>query len=431
MQQVGFTRKGNIDNGQLASVPQPGRRHSIFVSCRQLRERPRSNGRQLNVRTSPSSQPTSFIANVPSVIKSSHALLYAIKERYTGFEKFLRAMARDDMGPGEVTPWTELRHAISRLHSYSLAVKVIVEARKRWPELFDKTTFEIIHVPSALRGKNPIQMKGSRCSGRDILGILSAEENVIRAYQECAMHYQNLDENIDTRIFQQIKAQNYSTLVHAEVNLANSIWLENQDPDAEEPVRFFKEHPYGRYIGCSKPTCLLCSLYFDEQHPMHFERRPTHGNLYIKWRAPDIFGHEHIELLEIRRLALEGMVQKVKRILSDTILTRTGRKRKHDSRQTPTDPFRSLQSISVRATTHQTYAASEAAGQDFDRRNPEDVSFLGSDVDDDDKIRDLENMMEHLQVVPHIKGQGGDRFGVEQSRDDNGDDDDSDGGARI
>lgn len=331
-------------------------------------------------------------------------------------------MARDVRGPSNETPWTELRHAIGRLHSYSIAMLVFVEARKEWPELFDKGV-EITHVPSARRCGNPIRMKQSRCTGGDILRILNADGGIIHAYRESAVHYNTMGVDLDANIRDQVKAEDYTTVVHAELNVANSISLEEQDPDTEEPVRFFletelKERGYDRYIGSSKPTCLLCSMYLKE-HPMHFGHRPTHSNLYIKWRAPDISRDGHGELLEVRRLIIERMVTKLTSIVSDTIFTRTGIRRRHDSRQTPTDPFQSLRSISVRTTAGGSYVAS-AAGLDPEQRTTENESSQSIDAENDD-IKVLGGLMEH--VLGSVRGQPGAQHG---GRDE--DDEDSDGG---
>ncbi|OIW25121.1 hypothetical protein CONLIGDRAFT_636207 [Coniochaeta ligniaria NRRL 30616] len=367
-----------------------------------------------------------------SFAKNCHTLLYAIKERYKEFERFLRTMARDGRGPSNETPWTELRHAIGRLHSYSIAMPVFVEARREWPELFDKGV-EITHVPSARRCGNPVRMKQSRCTGGHILRSLNADDGVVHAYRESAVHYKTMGVDLDANILEQVKAENYTTVVHAELNVANSISLEDQDPDAEEPVRFFLEHElkergYDRYIGSSKPTCLLCSMWLKE-HPGGFGCRPTYGNLYTKWRAPDVSDDEHGELFEARRLILEGMVTKLTSTISATIRTRTGIRRRHDSRQTPTDPFRSLRSISVRTTAGRSYVASEV-GLDVDERTTEDESSQSIDADDDD-TKILENLMEHVHVVTGIASVEG-HAATEQSGHDEDDDEDSDsGGASL
>ncbi|KAM0714506.1 hypothetical protein Q7P37_009800 [Cladosporium fusiforme] len=40
-----------------------------------------------------------------------------------------------------------------------------------------------------------------------------------------------------------------------------------------------------KYIACSKPSCYCCALYF-RIHPIDAQRRPCHGNVWVKWTLP-------------------------------------------------------------------------------------------------------------------------------------------------
>ena len=213
---------------------------------------------------------------------------------------------------------------------------VLVEARVRWPELF--VGFEVTHVPSAPPGVIPLQMKGNRCEGHNILKCLNAERDVFDAYEAFDPE---LSGKIDAELKTRIKASDdkFYTIVHAEVNLADNIYREHTtDADAEGPVRFFNENICGRYIGSSKPTCLLCNLFFDI-HPMGFRRRMSHRNLYVKWRMPE----------GTARSVLEDLAQRLRGIVFQTITKQMGRMQsRFDSGHTPTDPWRT----STVATRH-------------------------------------------------------------------------------
>lgn len=40
-----------------------------------------------------------------------------------------------------------------------------------------------------------------------------------------------------------------------------------------------------RYVGCSKRSCFCCSLYI-RLHPAKMQKRPSHGNVWVKWQFP-------------------------------------------------------------------------------------------------------------------------------------------------
>ena len=311
-----------------------------------------------------------------------------------------------------------MRHAIGRLHSYSIAMLVLVEARIRWPELF--VGFEVTHVPSAPSGVNPLQMKENRCRGHIILQCLNAERDVLDAYEA---FNPELSGKIDQELKARIKAPDdkFYTIVHAEVNLADNIYREHTtNADAEGPVRFFNENVCGRYIGSSKPTCLLCDLFFDV-HPMGFRRRSSHRNLYVKWRVPE----------GTARIVLDDLAQRLKRIVFQTITERAGRvQSRFDSGHTPTDPWRT----STVGTRH--FIAAQAAGADLSsvsgRRGyngvgDEDGESFGNG-EREEGVEDLEALMSRLEFVQVYTCDGGDRRDSCGALDD---EDPDDGGAKL
>ncbi len=122
--------------------------------------------------------------------------------------------------------------------------------------------------------------------------------------------------------------KNFHPIIHAEVNLLDSVLADQARAEAEGdgPLRFFNEPEFGGYIGGSKPTCVLCSLWF-AAHPAGVACRATHGNLYYNWRAPDVLkeGEEGEEYhgrvdpkdennpaVQLRKEILEGMVKDVR-----------------------------------------------------------------------------------------------------------------------
>lgn len=356
-----------------------------------------------------------------SVARHSHTLLQVIASRYCGFETFLCLKTRSDRERTTPTPWSYVRHAIGRLHSYSIAMLVFVEARIRWPELF--VDFEVTHVPSAPRGGNPVQMKEGQCQGQNILRCLNAESEVLDAYEAFIPQLGGL---INDNLMAQVKAPNdeFYTVVHAEVNLAENICREQtMNMDAEGPVRFFNEGIFGRYIDSSKPTCLLCDLFF-EVHPMGFRRRHSHRNLYVKWRAPE----------GTARHVLEDLTKRLRMILFQTITEGAARMQsRFDSGHTPTDPWRtsvgSRHDVAAQAARADLGLGLVSRQRGYDGLGDTDEgSFESGECEEG--VEELEDLMNRLDHVQACSGGRGDRRGGCDALDDE-DSDGDDGGAKL
>ena len=145
---------------------------------------------------------------------------------------------------------------------------------------------------------------------------------------------------LDDRIKQRVKPGHFRPIVHAEVHLLDSVLRDRAraEADGDGPLRFFNEAEFGGYIGSSKPTCLLCRLYF-EGHPSGVGCRETHGNLYYNWRAPDVMEGEGEEAAAAARAILEGMLKKVRAETARAITARSSTRKKHDSWDTPSNPL--------------------------------------------------------------------------------------------
>lgn len=165
--------------------------------------------------------------------------------------------------------------------------------RRRRRELFED--FEVVAVPSSDRSDCPRVR-------RTIDGKKSVLQRIPKEYEMAEAYRANLPQ--DQQVAMQKKFQAMGTpgtkkfrpYVHAELVLLDSILSEKRREGVT--LRFFAESDYGRYIGCSKPTCRLCKLYIDN-HPSGVEFRPGHGNIYHDWRAPDIMPTCQHKLLPI------------------------------------------------------------------------------------------------------------------------------------
>ena len=214
-----------------------------------------------------------FLTLMKTVALRSYDLLEAIAERYKVVDKFLRGRGGGETTAANMNQWGHLCHAIGRLHSYTLAIPVLVEARRRWPELFDD--FKVCHVESKPEGCKPIDMKEHQCHGNHILRIINADAEVVDAYNAlspelvrtvdagvlarvkwsdsdkgCGSREMSPDESSDERNEGGANEVAFYTVVHAELNLLDDIWDQRKTDD----VLFFQESTFGKYIGCSKRT---------------------------------------------------------------------------------------------------------------------------------------------------------------------------------
>jgi hypothetical protein len=284
--------------------------------------------------------------NTTPVASHAEILLQIIYTYYeSSLEEYVKTKTRNHHTLHD-SPWSELRHALGRLLSYFIAIKVLISARKFWPRLF--VDFSVTTIPSTPPLSTPPVI---RRNARGIIQRMSRSKSTLDAYQRHADHVQTHG-GLDERIRQRVNPARFRPIVHAEVNLLASVLRDQNlaETEGEDPVRFFYQAEFGAYIGSSKPTCRLCSLYF-AAHPSGVKCRESHGNLYYNWRAPDVVspsvlsGEDGVEVEEAeRRLQteiLEAMVKEVRKDADRAIKERSYPRRKHDSWDTPTNPLRS------------------------------------------------------------------------------------------
>ncbi|KAK4100799.1 hypothetical protein N658DRAFT_496886 [Parathielavia hyrcaniae] len=286
--------------------------------------------------------------------RHSEQLLQNINSHYeSSLEEYVKTKMQGQNTLAD-SPWSEVRHALGRLLSYYIAIKVLISARKFWPRLF--VDFTVATIPSSAPLSKPPDI---RRNAKGIIRRMSRSKATVEAYRRQADHLQGHGD-LDQRIRERADPARFRPIVHAEVNLLASVLRDQAeaDRDGDGPVRFFHQAEFGAYVGSSKPTCLLCSMYFDA-HPSRVGCRKTHGNLYYNWRTPDVVplpaGPENREMEDwedeeggggggearLQRDILEQMVKKIRMETDRAITERTYPRRKHDSWDTPSNPLRS------------------------------------------------------------------------------------------
>ncbi|KXJ87928.1 hypothetical protein Micbo1qcDRAFT_236116 [Microdochium bolleyi] len=166
----------------------------------------------------------------------------------------------------------------SRLRAYHVSTQSIISAHNCWPHLFEDV--RIVTVPSSTPYLNPL-IKGKTVTASQMLGRMVAPTEIeLRRAEAKQLERFGLDNIFHTAC----NAESFTPLVHGEVlvhDFVSTYLLENPDTSYCHGLR---------YVGSSKPTCRLCSYYFYEVGDVGV--RESHGNLYSRWRAPDVFDEE-------------------------------------------------------------------------------------------------------------------------------------------
>lgn len=144
--------------------------------------------------------------------------------------------------------------------------------------MFDK--FDVRFIPSSPSKTGLLSATRAQAS-QTIVGKLSSNpKDLARLHNQVAE--MRLKHDVDKQISEEWPSKDSKFAVHAEIRLHR--WLETSE-DGTRPEHFFNGY---KYIGSSKPTCRLCAYYFEE-HMTDVQVRPSHRNLYIRWRMHDVF----------------------------------------------------------------------------------------------------------------------------------------------
>jgi hypothetical protein len=267
-----------------------------------------------------------------TVSKNCEALIKFIDLLYhSEIDGFIRDKAKEGR-IDQSEHWCDLRHATGRLLSYLQAVKALVSARTRWPELFEN--FEVCYVASSRPSSCPFRGRSSpeRLSAQDMIGRMTSNQREMAKYRSHAQELQK--HGLDTIMREKADWRTFRPLVHAEVLLLDSL----EKDGGTHPSRFYSEY---KYIGCSKPTCLLCAYYFSI-HESGVEVRPTHRNLYPYWRMPDVCEHDGLQAGKDREDLMNKIVERVRKDAFRVLQEKLPDGKRHDSNTEPTYPNDSI-----------------------------------------------------------------------------------------
>ncbi|KAH7324016.1 hypothetical protein BKA65DRAFT_511911 [Rhexocercosporidium sp. MPI-PUGE-AT-0058] len=238
--------------------------------------------------------------------------------------------------------WSEFRHASGRLLSYLHAVRCLISTRKRLPELFED--FEVRYIASSIPEPLRERIKDESLSMSDIINHMTSDPTKQATYRAHAEFLEKFE--VDKAIQHLAKNKNFRPIVHAEIVVLDSISRDG----VMSPSKFFGGY---KYIGCSKPSCRLCSYYF-AFHPSAVESRPTHRNLYHNWRMPVFSASEGPEPGSERETLMNKILEQVRRDAFQTLREKVPERKEHDSNTEPTYPIDGISTREHDVTRHRT-----------------------------------------------------------------------------
>ncbi|KXJ88134.1 hypothetical protein Micbo1qcDRAFT_151179 [Microdochium bolleyi] len=173
--------------------------------------------------------------------------------------------------PHDVMSFKQLVHHVHRLAAHVRSVRRLIDDGARLKPLLEhyRVTAVSPRIPSPRpEADNLVDIEGI------LRRILPANDG---RYEAMTTQLRIFDEQIELEAWIQSRFAPEETnrgSIHCEVQILEHFH--------QNRLRFARNDPY---IGCSKPSCICCELYF-RHHPLQCAQLDTHGRLYINWAPP-------------------------------------------------------------------------------------------------------------------------------------------------
>ncbi|KAI0832265.1 hypothetical protein F5Y06DRAFT_188705 [Hypoxylon sp. FL0890] len=168
--------------------------------------------------------------------------------------------------------FSSVRHYLGRLAAHVRRPKEVIEDSIALGHLFDEYEIRLVELrPSSKRPE-----ADSLTELHSILGrMLPAGEPKLDEYKEALT---SLDQkfNIAIRVRHTYTDKNFQPRIHAEIQILDHFYANRLSFAGNDS-----------YIGCSKPACYCCHLYF-QHHPSSPVVPESHQNIYLNWGLPDL-----------------------------------------------------------------------------------------------------------------------------------------------
>lgn len=196
----------------------------------------------------------------------------------------------------------QIRHYIGRLGSWHRAVSTLVSTAIQYPHFLQGLSLDA--VPQQVTAWRASEKATELCQLLELLDLGFSTDHVMsrldKLHRTVRRNNQNTCEDVQAAFLQRVTDEKFRPRVHAEVLLADYIHATK--------LRFINDL---RYIGCSKPSCVLCHMYL-EAHPTGIMPLPCHGNLWPNWSPPLLTStgiHQHtVEFTQKMILNLQGFI---------------------------------------------------------------------------------------------------------------------------
>lgn len=221
-------------------------------------------------------------------------------------------------------PWCDLRHYLGRWHSYRQAAEIITKASQRWPTLFQD--YEFLMLPCSEKMTKPIN-KSDLTAALILENMAAAEHKTTTALLQHAQEAQKFD--LDQAIQLQVSKSKFEPIIHAEIIVHTHLVNNGLTSEFWNGLN---------YIGSSKPTCRLCSYYFESHQHDRVEVRPSHFNLYPSWRLPDYPAEHEPEARKIYDDMFLRITQKIRNDVKRSLEQKITWGKSHDSNTYSTMP---------------------------------------------------------------------------------------------
>jgi len=165
--------------------------------------------------------------------------------------------------------WSDIRHYIGRLGSWTKAVRIVVQGAIRFPQRIENAYIQVVE-PQGLVDRPD----ASHLTDFDDLvkRMLPAHEQTFAIELSQTLTSMEAVADVKNRfldVYSKVRPRPHAELLVLEHFHRNKFEFVADD----------------RYIGCSKPSCYCCHHYM-QLHPGGFAPRPCHGNLWINWAPP-------------------------------------------------------------------------------------------------------------------------------------------------
>ena len=196
----------------------------------------------------------------------------------------------------------QTRHYIGRLGSHPRAVKILINAGRLLPRLFENVSIQ--RRPSIKPSLIPPPTDHHTTLEGIINRMLSKTSPDKARYTEALNQIDSIV-HLQDRIDAQFKAESFRPRVHAELILLEYFY--------KQKLPFLDND---RYVGCSKPACYCCYQYI-VCHPGRFVHPASHSITYLAWKRPDLLDPSS---LEEQRHQIKLMNDITQRIRDDVLI---------------------------------------------------------------------------------------------------------------